>query len=88
MGREGGGCRPRTHQPSPQHTGSETGEVVSESMEGPVKSDCGRYFSFESRKQDWSVCSLLYLSKFTYCWDFLCGPFVGIEEKGKKGLSS
>ena len=60
-GREGGGCRPRTHQPSPQHTGSEAGEVVSESLEGPVKSDGGRYLSFESRKQGWSVFSLLHL---------------------------
>ena len=31
--REGGGCGARTHQPSPQHTGSEAGEVVSESLE-------------------------------------------------------
>ena len=28
---EGGGCTPRAHQPSPQHTGSEAEVVVSES---------------------------------------------------------
>ena len=86
MGREGGGGRPRTHQPSPQHTSSETGEVVSESLEGPVKSDGGRYFSFGSRKQGWPVYCLLYLSKCTYFWACSFDPFVGFEANGKRGF--